>query len=132
MENTPHYDITSLDQLREEFGKIVARADFNAMGQVKPHMDKTDPAKPVETGDYFLSVSTKLPQGTAVVIDGEKWYPNTLQLRVDAFKLRETPGKDEPATAKAATANANILRSRLKGAGAVVAVAPVKKDTPVS
>lgn len=132
--------ITTTSQLHIALAKVFENVDFDQIGQVKDHMKLSNPddanSDKVPTGEVFLTAQVRMPQGSALHIGGTDFYPNTLQVKIDGFKLSAQPGERAASTAKAATSNADALRQRLNiKPGDVVAVkAPVKDaaETPVS
>jgi len=127
--------ITTLDGFRAAIAEVVDKTDFNLIGQVKDHMKETvegDPSSKVPTGESFLTVQTRMPQGSAIHIDGQDFYPNTLQIKLDAFKLKLEPGEKSASAPRAATANAVALRQRLAGKGPTHVVAVPAAEVPAS
>lgn len=149
-------NIVTPAQLHIALANVFADTDFDAIGTVKDHMEEEfaygpDPkdaskevkiltgrldaeGKPIKvpTGEVFLTASLRMPQGSALTVAGTELYPNTLQVKIDGFKLSPVRG-EKAGTATAATSNADRLRAKLKGfTPTVEAHNPPKLADPVS
>lgn len=131
--------INTPELFRAALAEVFAKTDFDKIGQVKDHMKPSDPndkdSEKIPTGDVFLTGQIRMPAGSPLHIGGTDFYPNTLQVKIDGFKLSAVAGEKSQSTAKAATSNADMLKAKLGlKPGAVVAVPPVKapEETPVS
>lgn len=110
-------NITTAAGLHSALALIFADTDFDQIGQVKDHMKETvegDPSTKQPTGEVFLTAQLRMPQGSPLTIGGTDYYPNTLQVKIDGFKLSTEPGKVS-STPRAATANSEALRLKLNG-----------------
>lgn len=151
-------EINTKAALHAALADVFAKTDFNLIGDIKDHMepkytmavDPKDKSKEIKvptgekdaegreikvpTGELYFTTQLRMPQGSALNIDGTDLYPNTLQVKIDGFKLSTTPG-ERPATGDgAATTNADKLSMKLKGftpkVVAVPAAAPAAQAPP--
>lgn len=111
--------ITTPEQFRDGLKALIASTDFNLIGQVKDHQKETvegDPKSKVPTGEVFLTGQIRMPSDVTVCVADEEYFPSMLTVKFDAFKLSAVPKSESAKAARPATANADVLRNRLKGA----------------